>query len=327
MGHFGKTRISVDELYHGIINHDRLMLSKAITLIESRRKDDITRGAELLDKIISHSGKSIRLGITGVPGVGKSSFIESFGSQLTQKGHRLAILSIDPSSSKSGGSILGDKTRMEQLSHDPNAYIRPSPAGQTLGGVNNKTRETILLCEAAGFDIIIVETVGVGQSETAVKDMVDCFLLLMLSGGGDELQGIKRGIMEMADIIAINKSDGDNVGASKQTKKILENAVHLFPPHEINWVVPVSLCSALTKHGITEIWDDINRFIALSQSENFFKHNRQIQNAHWYRQLVDEEIKHTYFDEEKRARYRQIEAKIIANEMGVRNGLRKLFES
>ncbi|MFT5640786.1 MAG: LAO/AO transport system kinase [Cyclobacteriaceae bacterium] len=325
MNHFGRTRVSLDELYEGILQHDRLILSKAITIIESRRADDIAKSVELLDKIAPYTGGSVRIGITGVPGVGKSSFIETLGLRLANQNHRLAVLSVDPSSARTGGSILGDKTRMEKLSHHSNAFIRPSPAGNSLGGVHYKTRETILLCEAAGFDTIIVETVGVGQSETAVKDMVDCFLLLMLSGGGDELQGIKRGIMEMADIIAINKADSDNIKPAQRTRKMLQNAIHLFPPHDIHWVVPVLLCSALQEKGITEIWKSVESFISTSKDEGFFKINRQTQNAYWFEQLVNEEIRRSYFDQERMNHYESIKAQIASNELGVRKGLQKLF--
>ena len=233
--------IHLQDLIDGLSRGNRVFLSKAITLVESKRSDDRKLSAELIDKITGDNNQSLRIGITGVPGVGKSTFIEAFGKMLTGKGKKVAVLSIDPSSNRTRGSILGDKTRMDELSRDPNAYIRPSASGSSLGGVASSTREAILICEAAGFDVIIVETVGVGQSETVVKDMVDYFLLLMLAGGGDELQGIKRGIMEMADHILINKADNKNMEAAKRAKKEYANAVHLFPSNEAEWTVPVGL--------------------------------------------------------------------------------------
>ncbi len=271
---------------NGVNNGDRIILSQAITIIESKNPDDGYLGRQILQGINKVS-KSIRIGITGVPGVGKSTFIDVFGSYLTRQGHKVAVLSIDPSSQRSKGSILGDKTRMSILSNDPNAFIRPSPSGSTLGGVANKTRETILLCEAAGFDVVIVETVGVGQSETAVKNMVDFFLLLALAGGGDELQGIKRGIMEMADAIAINKADGDVIKAAKKAKADFKNALHLFPLNENNWIPEVMLCSAHEKTGITEIWELIRKFQNQMINNGFLHKNRVTQNIDWFHELLN----------------------------------------
>jgi len=236
-----RKELTVGQYFEGILQGNRTILSRAVTLIESNKPDHQRMAQEIIGRCLPYSGKSVRIGITGVPGAGKSTFIESFGTYLTALGKRLAVLAIDPSSEKTKGSILGDKTRMEELSTDPNAYIRPSPSSGSLGGVARKTRETILLCEAAGFDTILIETVGVGQSETTVHSMVDFFLLLQIAGAGDELQGIKRGIMEMADTIVINKADGDNVLRAKTAATLYRNALHLFPPTLSGWVPKVKI--------------------------------------------------------------------------------------
>ncbi|HSH50986.1 MAG TPA: methylmalonyl Co-A mutase-associated GTPase MeaB, partial [Bacteroidales bacterium] len=245
-----KTERSVQEYVDGIINGNRTILGQAITLIESSLPDHHQIAQEIIEKCLPYAGNSIRIGITGVPGVGKSTFIESMGKYITSKGNKLAVLAIDPSSERSKGSILGDKTRMEELATDTNAFIRPSPSAGSLGGVARKTRETIVLCEAAGFNTIFIETVGVGQSETAVHSMVDFFLLLMLAGAGDELQGIKRGIMEMADAIVINKADGGNIQKAELAKNQYQNALHLYPPAPSGWIPKVLTCSSLVKTGI-----------------------------------------------------------------------------
>jgi LAO/AO transport system kinase len=250
--------LTVNELAEGILAKKRVVLGQAITLIESQKKEDQENAKLLIEKILPFTGKSIRIGITGAPGVGKSTFIETFGKYVTDNGKKIAVLAIDPSSSKSKGSILGDKTRMEELVKDENAYIRPSASGETLGGVARKTRETIILCEAAGFDTIIIETVGVGQSETAVHSMVDFFLLLKISGAGDELQGIKRGIMEMADAIVINKADGDNINKAKLAKTEFNRALHLFPAKKSGWIPSATTCSSYTKEGIPEVWETLS---------------------------------------------------------------------
>jgi LAO/AO transport system kinase len=255
-----KKRLSVEQYVKGVLAGDKIILSKAITLVESTLKSDHILAEKVIEKVLPHTGDSIRIGITGVPGVGKSTFIESFGKLITSMDKKLAVLAIDPSSQRSKGSILGDKTRMESLSTDPMAYIRPSASGSSLGGVSTKTRETMLLCEAAGFEVIFVETVGVGQSETTVKGMVDFFLLLMLSGAGDELQGIKKGIMEMADTIAITKADGDNKSKCERAKREYKNALHLFPPSETGWYPNVLTCSAVNNEGLDAIWNEISKF-------------------------------------------------------------------
>ena len=272
-----KGKLQAAEYFEGIRAGDRVLLSRAITILESTLASDKLLSEEILDLCIPHAGRSTRLGITGVPGVGKSSFIEEFGTHIIDHGHQLAVLAIDPSSQRSGGSIMGDKTRMESLSVHDKAFIRPSPSAGSLGGVARKTRETISLCEAAGFDTIIVETVGVGQSETAVYSMVDFFLLLMLPGSGDELQGIKRGIMEMADAIAITKADGDNIKKAEQARIDFSNALHFFPPTDSGWVPQVRTCSAVKKEGLEEIWGRIQECLSQTRSNGWFDKNRQSQ--------------------------------------------------
>ena len=255
-----RKRLEANQYIEGVLRGDRVLLSRAITIVESNLASDKVLAKEIIQAILPNSGNSLRIGITGVPGVGKSTFIEVFGKYLIEKGYKVAILSIDPSSQRSKGSILGDKTRMEELANREEAYIRPSASGDTLGGVANKTGETMLLCEAAGYDIILIETVGVGQSETAVHGMTDFFLLLMLSGAGDELQGIKKGIMEMADMLVINKADGDNIQKSQMAKRQYENALHIFPESASGWTPVVTTASALKNIGIPEVWEKMLEF-------------------------------------------------------------------
>jgi LAO/AO transport system kinase len=272
-----KKKYSEDEFIEGILSGNRTILSQAITLAESSLPEHYEKIQPIIEKCLPYSARSIRIGITGVPGAGKSTFIESFGLYITGEGRKLAVLAIDPSSIKTKGSILGDKTRMEKLSSHPGAFIRPSPAAGTLGGVTRKTRETIILCEAAGFDTIIVETVGVGQSETAVHSMVDFFLLLMLSGAGDELQGIKRGIMEMADAIAITKADGPNKTDVERARIQYQNALHLFPLPPSGWMPEVLTCSALENSGIKEIWEKIMTYVKNTGQNGYFEERRKQQ--------------------------------------------------
>ncbi len=279
-----KTNLKIQTLDYyvdGILNNSITHLSKAITLIESTLPKHQELAQQIINKCIPHSGKSIRIGITGVPGVGKSTFIEALGKQFTSKNNKLAVLAVDPSSEKSKGSILGDKTRMEELATDPNCFIRPSPSAGSLGGVARKTREIIILCEAAGYNVIFIETVGVGQSETTVKSMCDFFILLMLAGAGDELQGIKRGIMEMADLLVINKADGNNIKNALAAKNDYTNALHLFPPHDSEWKPPVELCSSITKYGIENIMNIILNYFLITKKNKFFYKNRtqQLQNC------------------------------------------------
>ena len=270
-----------------ILTGDRRALAKAITLVESQRPQDVETAQRLLKTVLPHTGNSIRIGITGVPGVGKSTFIEAFGQHVIEQGHRLAVLAVDPSSPVAGGSILGDKTRMEALSREEAAFIRPSPAGRALGGVAFKTRESLLLCEAAGFDIILVETVGVGQSEHQVAGMVDFFLLLMLPGGGDELQGIKKGILELADAIVVNKADGSSESLARTTQQHYRSAMSLLR-HDDFWEPKVMTCSALQRQGIEDIWKMISEYADASRADGAFDEIRAEQNLSWMRQLVDE---------------------------------------
>lgn len=294
-----RSQLSVDDYVTGILAGDITILSRAVTLVESSRTEHQVIARQVIEKCLPHAGRSIRLGITGVPGAGKSTFIESLGMHIIRQGGKLAVLAIDPSSERSKGSILGDKTRMELLSAEKNAYIRPSPSAGSLGGVARKTRETIVLCEAAGFDHIIIETVGVGQSETAVHSMVDFFLLIMLAGAGDELQGIKRGIMEMADAIAINKADGSNVVKAQQAQAQYTSALHLFPPSRSGWTPLVKTCSALNHQGIDEIWNMVLDYVSLTKGNHFFKSNRNSQSSYWMYETIDEQLKHHFFHHPK----------------------------
>ncbi len=282
-----------------ILTGDKIALSQAITLIESSHPKHFEVGQQIVKQCLPHAGQSIRLGITGVPGVGKSTFIESLGQLYTAQGHKVAVLAVDPSSSLSKGSILGDKTRMEKLSRDENAYIRPSPSGNHLGGVARKTRETILLCEAAGFDRIIIETVGVGQSETIAHSMVDFFLLLKLAGAGDELQGIKRGIIEMADLIVINKAEGDNLHQARLAQKAFETALHFYPPKPSQWTPKVMLASALYHQGVKEILHEIEAYINLTKNNGFFDQNRQQQNTFWLYESINQALQNRFFSDSK----------------------------
>lgn len=291
-----KKQPSSKELIEGILNGNITALSRAITLVESTNVSHLEKANEVVNACLPHANKSIRIGITGVPGVGKSTFIEAFGKYLTGLGKKVAVLAVDPSSTISHGSILGDKTRMEELVKDKNAYIRPSASGETLGGVARKTRETITLCEACGFDTIIIETVGVGQSETTVHSMVDFFLLLKIAGAGDELQGIKRGIMEMADAIVINKADGDNVRKSKLAKVEFGRALHLFPAKKSGWIPTTSTCSSITREGISEVWETINKYVAHMQSNNYFFDKRKYQNQYWMLETINEQLKTNFFN-------------------------------
>ena len=318
--------ISLQALKTSILSGERVSLGRAITIVESKRSDHQKLAAELIDSIISEAGKSIRIGITGVPGVGKSTFIEALGKHLTATGKKVAVLSIDPSSTRTKGSILGDKTRMEELSKDPNAFIRPSSSGSSLGGVASNTREAILLCEAAGFEVILVETVGVGQSETLVKDMVDYFLLLMLAGGGDELQGIKRGIMEMADHILINKADGDNITQAKKAAEEYKNAVHLFPANDANWEVPVAICSSTSKLGIDEAWSNVEHYIEHSQSSGWFIQNRKNQTIKWFHERIESKLKaHFYARPNIKEEIQKREELISSQSISVRKAVEELF--
>jgi LAO/AO transport system kinase len=308
-----KIKPSSDDLIVRIINHDKVALSRAITLVESTNPEHLAKANEVINGCLPYANKSIRIGITGVPGVGKSTFIEAFGKHLTSLGKKVAVLAVDPSSTISHGSILGDKTRMEELVKDENAYIRPSASGESLGGVARKTREAIILCEACGFDTIIIETVGVGQSETAVHSMVDFFLLLKISGAGDELQGIKRGIMEMADAIVINKADGDNIAKAKLAKTEFNRALHLFPAKNSGWSPQVSTCSSYTKEGIDNVWKTISDYFELVKNNNYFEEKRKEQNQYWMLETINEQLKNNFYN------HPEIITMLEANKKAVQN--------
>lgn len=287
---------TAEHLVKGILKGNITSLSRAITLVESTNPTHTKKANAIITACLPYANNSTRVGITGVPGVGKSTFIEALGKHLTIQNSKVAVLAVDPSSSLSHGSILGDKTRMEDLVKDQNAFIRPSPSGDSLGGVARKTRETIILCEAAGFNTILIETVGVGQSETAVHSMVDFFLLLKLAGAGDELQGIKRGIIEMADAIVINKADGENIKAAKFAKLEFNRALHLYPEKESGWSPKTKLCSALHNEGISEIWKMITEYISHSKSSNYFETHRTEQNKFWLLQTIEERLKSNFYN-------------------------------
>ncbi len=319
--------LPVGEYVGGILEGNITLLSKAVTLVESSKPGHQVIAQEIIVRCLSHSGNSVRIGITGVPGVGKSTFIEALGKKITAAGGKLAVLAIDPSSERSRGSILGDKTRMEELAGDKNAYIRPSPSAGSLGGVARKTRETIILCEAAGFDHIFIETVGVGQSETAVHSMSDFFLLLMLAGAGDELQGIKRGIMEMADLIAINKADGNNADKAKMAKIQYQNALHLFPPKESDWVPKVQTCSALSEMGIAEIWDKVEEYRKLTVQNGYFAGKRNAQSSFWMHETIQEQMKRAFYQHpEMKEKIKEFENKVLSSEMSSFVAAGKLLE-
>ncbi|WP_461532394.1 methylmalonyl Co-A mutase-associated GTPase MeaB [Sinomicrobium sp.] len=296
---FKRTKINPNELTEKLCSGDTVALSRAITLVESTHPEHQLDAQTIIEKCLPQSNRSVRIGITGVPGAGKSTFIEAFGKHLTALGKKVAVLAVDPSSTLSRGSILGDKTRMEELVRDPNAFIRPSPSGASPGGVARKTRESIVLCEACGFDIIIVETVGVGQGEIAVHGMVDFFLLLKIAGAGDELQGIKRGIVEMADAIAINKADGNNIEAARKARSEFARALHLFPPKENGWTPKVLTISAIEKNGISEIWELISDYVKTNTSNGSFERKRIDQNKYWLVQTVEERLKNTFYGDKE----------------------------
>lgn len=321
-----RKRLSLTEYTDGILSGDRLVLSRAITLVESTRADDAELAEQLLEAILPHTGRSIRVGITGVPGVGKSTFLEAFGTYVTGQGQKIAVLTVDPSSQKTGGSILGDKTRMETLARNASAFIRPSSSGTALGGVNNRTREVMLLCEAAGFNLIFVETVGVGQSETLVKGMVDFFLLLMLAGAGDELQGIKKGIMEMADAVVINKADGENVKAAKRASAEYRSALHLFPANSSGWIPEVKTCSSQENTGLPEIWEMIQRHDRQMKGNGYFEQNRKEQRVHWMKERIADMLEASFYKlPAVKRRYPELLEKVETGEMPALNAAHQLL--
>lgn len=322
-----KKQLSADTYVEGIRKGDRTVLSRAITLIESTRPEHREKAQQILEECLPDTGNSVRIGITGVPGVGKSTFIETLGNYIIDEGHKLAVLAIDPSSTKSKGSILGDKTRMETLSNNPDAFIRPSPTAGSLGGVARKTRETIYLCEAAGYDTIFIETVGVGQSETAVHSMVDFFLLLMLAGAGDELQGIKRGIMEMADAIAINKIDTANTKEVKRAVSEYKNALRLYPEPESGWEPKVTTCSAVSGKGIPEIWTMIGDYLDHTRKNGYFHENRKEQAKQWMYETIHNRLTDSFYNDKKvKEKLQEIEQQVLNGEITPTTGARLLLD-
>lgn len=305
---------ATDELAELVRGGDTMWLARAITLVESRKPEHREAASDLLTVLMPYTGGADRVGLTGVPGVGKSTFIDQFGTNLTDAGHKVAVLAVDPSSQRTGGAILGDKTRMQRLAGDPRAFVRPSPAGSSLGGVARATREAILLCEAAGYDVVLVETVGVGQSETTVSEMVDIFVVLMLAGAGDELQGIKRGVLEIADLIAVNKADGDNVKRAKLAAADYRRAIHLMTPASPNWTPPVLTCSAMTNDGLPKIWEQIEAHRDTLAATGERQERRQRQQIGWMWSLIGDRLLDE-FRATMGAQLAEAEAAVLAGEL------------
>ncbi|WP_066060723.1 methylmalonyl Co-A mutase-associated GTPase MeaB [Neobacillus soli] len=317
---------SVAELYEGVLNGDRSLLARAITLVESNAEQHFQKAQQLLQKLLSHSSKSVRIGITGVPGAGKSTFIEAFGMYLCDQGCSVAVLAIDPTSSISGGSILGDKTRMEQLSRNPRAFIRPSPTAGKLGGVHRKTREAMLICEAAGFDVILIETVGVGQSEVIIRDMVDFFMLLVLTGAGDELQGMKKGIIELADAILVHKADGANKQKAEQTRKEYSRILHFLQPATKGWSTKAYTCSSITNEGINEIWEVIDSFKKAGEKTGVIEERRKVQSREWLYSMITDQLHYHFFHHPAIMNLLpKLENEVIAGEKTVASAVEMLF--
>lgn len=318
-------RLSVDQYVQGVRENNRTILAQAITLIESNSPVHMEMAQEVIKQLLANTGKSIRIGITGVPGAGKSTFIEAFGTMLCEKGHRVAVLAVDPSSTVTRGSILGDKTRMELLSRNPHAFIRPSATGGTLGGVNRKTRETMLICEAAGYDVILVETVGVGQSETTVRSMVDFFLLLMLTGAGDELQGIKKGVIEIADALLINKADGENRARSLIAKGEYNRVLHYLQPATVGWETKAYMCSALTGEGIDDIWNVVDQFRETTTRTGGFDARRQSQSLDWMHSMTQDYLRATFFSNPEVAKMLPlIEGAVVSGQLSATGAVQQL---
>lgn len=318
---------SVPELEQ-ILQGNRRAIAKAITLLESTRSESFEQGQELLESLLPYAGKALRIGITGVPGVGKSTFIEAFGLFLIEQGHRVAVLAVDPSSQLTGGSIMGDKTRMNELAQHPEAFIRPSPSSGILGGVARKTRETMLICEAAGYDVVIVETVGVGQSETMVSSMVDLFLLLMLPNAGDELQGIKKGVLELADLVVVNKSDGKQESLAKTAQAEYRKALHLLPSTKTSWTPKILRCSSLEKRGMDEIWEAVKNFREKLQNSGEWKKQRQTQTGKWMWTLVEEGLLKNFRNQPNlQNQIPELEKAVESGKMLATTAARKLLES
>ena len=322
-----KRALSTDEYVVGILAGNITTLSQAITLVESANPAHYAQAQEIIERCLPHAGHSVRIGITGVPGAGKSTFIEAVGNMVTSLRHKLAVLAIDPSSERSGGSILGDKTRMESICHNPDVFIRPSPSAGSLGGVARKTRETIVLCEAAGFDVIFIETVGVGQSETAVHSMVDMFMLLQISGAGDELQGIKRGIMEMADTMVITKADGENVRKAELARTQFQGALRLFPLPESGWRPKVYTCSAVAGTGLEEVWKGVEEFLDHIHANGYFQHNRNRQNKYWMYETINEALRGSFYrDPAVEARIGEYEKRVLEDRISSFVAAKELLE-
>ena len=322
-----KRALSTDEYVEGILAGNITTLSQAITLVESANPAHYAQAQEIIERCLPHAGHSVRIGITGVPGAGKSTFIEAVGNMVTSLRHKLAVLAIDPSSERSGGSILGDKTRMESICHNPDVFIRPSPSAGSLGGVARVTRETIVLCEAAGFDVIFIETVGVGQSETAVHSMVDMFMLLQISGAGDELQGIKRGIMEMADTMVITKADGENVRKAELARTQFQGALRLFPLPESGWRPKVYTCSAVAGTGLEEVWKGVEEFLDHIHANGYFQHNRNRQNKYWMYETINEALRGSFYrDPAVEARIGEYEKRVLEDRISSFVAAKELLE-
>ncbi|WP_301959710.1 methylmalonyl Co-A mutase-associated GTPase MeaB [uncultured Dialister sp.] len=308
-----RKKMSVEDYVEGVKKGDRMILAKAITLIESNAPKDFDKAQRVLQALLPRTGHALRIGITGVPGAGKSTFIEAFGQLLCQQGYKVAVLAVDPTSSITGGSILGDKTRMQKLSREPNCFIRPSPSGGTLGGVARKSRETMMLCEAAGCDVILVETVGVGQSETTVRSMVDFFMLVVLTGAGDDLQGIKKGIMELADAIVVNKADGDNLERAKVTQGEYERMVEFIRPATEGWKTHAYRCSALQKTGLLELWAVMREFEKVTKKSGAFENRRQRQIIAWVKTMIDEHLHNLFYEDPViKGRLPEVRAAVLA---------------
>jgi len=319
---------TIDEYVQGVLSNQKRLLAKTITLIESNSEKHFKTANEIIKRLLPKSGNSIRVGITGVPGAGKSTFIEALGLYLISKGHKVAVLTVDPSSSITKGSILGDKTRMEMLSREPNCFIRPSPSGTTLGGVTRKSRETITVCEAAGYDVILIETVGVGQNEITVRSMVDFFLLIMIPGAGDELQGIKRGVIEIADALLINKADGDNKQRAEIAKSEYSNALHYLTQNTDGWVVPVQLCSAINNTGIEEFWDVVSDFAVITKENGQFNKRRKDQTKEWFNSLIEDKLKADFYNHEYvKLNLEKLEKELLENNTFIIDVVENLFKN
>lgn len=323
-----RKKMSVEEYVEGVKKGDRMILAKAITLIESNAPKDFDKVQRVLQALLPRTGHSLRIGITGVPGAGKSTFIEAFGQLLCQQGYKVAVLAVDPTSSITGGSILGDKTRMQKLSREPNCFIRPSPSGGTLGGVARKSRETMMLCEAAGCDVILVETVGVGQSETTVRSMVDFFMLVVLTGAGDDLQGIKKGIMELADAIVVNKADGDNLERAKVTQGEYERMVEFIRPATEGWKTHAYRCSALQKTGLLELWAVMREFEKVTKKSGAFENRRQRQIIAWVKTMIDEHLHNLFYEDPViKGRLPEVRAAVLAGVVSPSQAVAELIKT